>query len=152
MHETKPKPKQKEHKLLHGAKNPWCPMSTLPDGKKQHVPARRCTNVAKPKKFGQETRLEHVHGRSECLEGPDGMRDLLMIYDLATSCKHVAPVTNNTAALTIEGPNTFKGPVAKIGTVSSDQSCKGGEGSLQKPTGAARHVGAGNTSNECDCR
>jgi hypothetical protein len=110
----------RDHKLLHGEKNPWCQICRT--FKMQHVPARRRTNVVKPKKFGQKITLDHVYARSEQMEGLDGNRDLLVIYDLATSWIHLEPVKNKTAALTIEGLNKFKGPDGKIASVYSDNS------------------------------
>jgi hypothetical protein len=90
----------------------------------QHVPARRRTNVEKPKKLGQKITLDHVYvcARSEQMEGLGCDRDMLVIYDLATGWLHNEPVKNKKAALTIEGLNKFKGADAHIKSVYSDKS------------------------------
>ena len=50
----------------------------------QHKPARRHSNVLRPKKFGEKITADHVYAHSEQVGGITGDMDVFVIYDLGT--------------------------------------------------------------------
>mgnify|MGYP003345448369 FL=1 len=105
------------HMLLHAPKNPHCPVCQA--AKMRHTPARRRTNVEKPKRFGHKVTMDHVYAKSDKMEGITGDVDLLVVYDLATAFVGVYPVKNKTSAAALEAIVQYAG-TDKMKSVYSD--------------------------------
>ena len=92
--DLKAEAKSRWHLLVHEPKNPHlCRISKL-----QHKPARRHSNVVRPRKFGEKITADHVYAHSDQMGGITGDMDVFVIYDLGTDWLGVCPVGSKKVA------------------------------------------------------
>ena len=96
--DLKAEAKSRAHLLVHEPKNPHCPACRI--SSMQHKPARRHSNVVRPKKFGDKITADHVYAHSEQMGGVGGDMDVFVVYDLGTDWLGVYPVGSKKVAET----------------------------------------------------
>ena len=97
-----------EHLLTHEPKNDHC--QACRRAKARHRPHRRKHLISeRATRFGELVTADHVYAHSEALEGCDGARDMLVVFDVGTGLLGAYPAASKGARETMESLVHFAG-------------------------------------------